>query len=180
MKTRSLHEIYESSTPNSFSLFALFSQIDDTLTFEEAVEEEVWAQAMDEEIECIEKNQTWELVDVPKDKDVFSVKWIYKTRQDADGNVQKHKERMVARGFTQQPDIDFNETFTTVACMDTVITVLSIATQNKLLVYQMDVKSAFLNGYIDKEVDVEQPQGYEVPGKEHKVYILKKALYGLK
>ena len=66
---------------------------------------------MDEEIECIEKNQTWELVDVPKDKDVISVKWIYKTEQDADGNVQKHKARMVARGFTQQPGIDFNETF---------------------------------------------------------------------
>ena len=55
---------------------------------------------MDEEIECIEKNQTWELVLVPKDKDVISVKWIYKTKQDVDGNVQKHKSRMVARGFT--------------------------------------------------------------------------------
>ena len=74
VKTRILREIYESSTPNSFSFFALFSQIDDPLTFEEAIEEDVWAQAMDEEIECIEKNQTWELVNVPKDKDVVSVK----------------------------------------------------------------------------------------------------------
>ena len=88
VKTRSLCEIYEYGTPNSFSIFALFSQIDDPLTFEEVVEEDVWAQAMDEEIECIEKNQTWELVDVPKDKDVISFKWIYKTNQDADGNVQ--------------------------------------------------------------------------------------------
>ena len=87
MKTRSLHEIYESGTPNSFSLFALFSQIDDPLTFQEALEEEVWAQAMDEEIECIEKNQTWELVDAPKYKDIVNVKWIYKTKQDVDGNV---------------------------------------------------------------------------------------------
>ena len=68
--------------------------------FEEAVEEEVWAQAMDEEIECIEKNQTWELVDVPKDKDVISVKWIYKTKQDVDGNVQKHKEKISKRVHT--------------------------------------------------------------------------------
>ena len=111
MKTRSLREIYEVGTPNSFSLFALFSQIDDPLTFEKCVEEPVWAQAMDKEIKCIEKNQTWELVDVPKDKDVINVKWIYKTKKDADGNVQKHKARMVARGFTQQPNIDFNETF---------------------------------------------------------------------
>ena len=145
MKTRSLCEIYEAGTPNSFSLFALFSLIY-ALTFEEVVDEEVWAQAMDEEIECIEKNQTWELVDVPKDKDVISVKWIYKTKQDADGNVQKHKARMVARGFTQQPGIDFNETFAPIACMDTIRTVLAIAAQNKWLVYRMDVKSTFLDG----------------------------------
>ena len=69
------------------------------LTFKEAIKDEVWAQAMDEEIKCIEKNQTWELVDVPKDKDVIIIKWIYKTKQDVDGNVQKHKERMVTREF---------------------------------------------------------------------------------
>ena len=107
---------------------------------------------MDEEIECIEKNHTWELVDVPKDKDVMCVKWIYKTKQDVDGNVQKHKARMVARGFTQQPSIDFNETF---ACMDTVITILVIATQNKWPVHQIDVKSTFLNGYLEEEIYVE-------------------------
>ena len=86
---------------------------------------------MDEEIECIEKNQTWELVDVPKNKYVINFKWIYKTKQDANGNVQKHKERMVATGFTQQPGIDFNETFALVACIGTSTTVLTITTQNK-------------------------------------------------
>ena len=80
IKTRSLREIYEAGTMNSFSLFVLFSQINDPLTFEEVVKDKVWEQAMDEEIECIEKNQTWEMVDVPKDKDVISVKWIYKTK----------------------------------------------------------------------------------------------------
>ena len=87
---------------------------------------------------------------------------------------------MVARGFTQQPDIDFNETFAQVTCMDTIRTILAIAAQNKWPVYKMDVKSAFLNGYIDEEVYVEQPQGYEVPRQEHKVYKMKKELYGLK
>ena len=125
---------------------------------------------MDEEIECIEKNYTWELVDVPKYKDVISVKWIYKTKQDVDGNVQKHKARMVARGFTQQLSIDFNEMFAPIACMDTVRTVLAIAAQNKWPVHQMDVKSAFLNGYLEEELYVEQPQGYEVPRQELKVY----------
>ena len=98
VKTRSLREIYEVGKPNSFSVFALFSQIDDPLTLEEVVEDEVWAQAMTGDLKCIEKNKTF--VDVQKYKDVINVKWIYKTKQDADGNLQKHKERMVARGFT--------------------------------------------------------------------------------
>ena len=88
--------------------------------------------------------------------------------------------RMVARGFTQQPGIDFNEMFAPVARMDTIKTVLAIAAQIKCHVYQMDVKSAFLNGYLDEEAYVEQPQGYEVPGQEQKVYRMKKALYRLK
>ena len=131
------------------------------------------AHTMDEE--CIENNLTWEMVDVPKDKDVINVKWIYKTKQDVDGNVQKHKERMVAIGFTQKPAIDFNETFAPVAHMDTVRTILAISALNK-----WHVKSAFLNGYLEDEVYVEHPQGYEVPGQEHKVYRLKKELYSLK
>ena len=120
------------------------------------------------------------MVDVSKNKYVINVKWIYKTKKDVDGNVQNHKETMVARGFTKQPGIDFNETFAPAACMDTIKTILAIAAQNKWLVYQMDVKSTFLNCYLNEEVYVEQPQVYEVPGQEHKAYGLKKALYGFK
>ena len=120
------------------------------------------------------------MVDVPKYKDVISVKWIYNTKKYADGNVQKHKEKMVARGFTQQPNIEFTETFAPVACMDTIKTILAIVSQKKWHVYQMDVKSTFLKGYLEEEVYVEQPKGYEVPGQEHRVCRLKKTLYGLK
>jgi hypothetical protein len=134
-KTRIMCDIYNEDATNSFSGFVVFSQIDDPLTFEEAVKDDVWAQAMDEEIRCIENNQTWKFVDVPANKVVISVKWIYKTKQDVEGNVQKHKERLVARCFTQQPGIDFNETFAPVACMDTVRTVLAIAMQYKWPVY---------------------------------------------
>jgi len=98
---------------------------------------------MDEEIRCIVSNQTWKLVDVPKDKDVIIVKWIYKTKQDEDGNVQKNKARLVARGFTKHLGIDFKETFAQVVCMDTVRTVLTIIAQYKWLVFHMDVKSTF-------------------------------------
>ena len=80
---------------------------------------------------------------------------------------------MVARGFKQQADIEFNETFAPVACMDTIKTVLAIVSHKKWHVYQMDVKSTFLNGYMEEEVYVEQPQGYEFLGQEHKVYRMK-------
>ena len=130
-----MHDIYNEGTTNSFSFFALFSQIVDPLTFEEAVKDDVWAQAMDEEIRCIENNQTWKLVNVPKDKDVISVKWIYKTKKDAKGKVQKKKVRLVARGFTQQPGIDYNETFAPVARVETVRTVLAIVVQYKWPIY---------------------------------------------
>ena len=105
---------------------------------------------MDDEMRCIESNQTWKLVYVPDDKDVISVKWIYKTKKDAEGKVQKYKERLVARDFTQQPGIDYNETFAPVALMDIVRTVLAIVAQYKWLVYQMDVKSTFLNGNLEE------------------------------
>jgi hypothetical protein len=130
-KTRSIHNIYNEDATNSFLVFYLFSKIDDPLTFEGAAKHDVWAQAMDEEIICIKNNQTWNLVDVPAEKDVISVKWIYKTKKDAKGNVQKYKERLVARGFTQQIGIDFNETFAPVARMDTITTMLVIFTQYK-------------------------------------------------
>ena len=107
---------------------------------------------------------------VTKDKDAISVKWIYKTKQDDNGNVQ----RLVARGFTQQPIIEFKETFTLVAQMDTTKTILSIVVHNKWHVYQVDVKYAFLNVYMEKELYVKQPRGYEVSGQEHKVYRLQK------
>ena len=94
--------------------------------------------------------------------------------------MKNHNAIMVAIGFTQQPGIDFNKMFAPVSRMDTVRIVLAIAAENKSHVHQMVVKSIFLNGYLEDEVYVEQPQGYEVPGQEHKVYRLKKALYGLK
>jgi hypothetical protein len=106
-KTRNLCDIYNVDTTNSFSIFSLFSKIDDPVTFEEVVKDDVRAQDIYEEIRSIEKNYTWKLVDVTKDKDVISVKWIYKTKQDVDTNVQKHKQRLVAIGFAQQPRIDF-------------------------------------------------------------------------
>lgn len=135
---------------------------------------------MDQEIKMIEKNDTWELTDKPANKDIIALKWVYKIKYNEDGSIQKYKVRLVAKGYSQQPGIDFNETFAPPVRMETIRTVLAIAVQLKLPVYQLDVKSAFLNGELEEEVYVEQPQGYIIKGMEEKVCHLHKALYGLK
>ena len=135
---------------------------------------------MDEEMDSIEKNDTWDLVDLPNDKNLIGVKWAYKTKVNEKGEIDRFKARLVAKGFSQQPGIDFGETFSPVARLDTVRAVIATTAQNKWKVYQMDVKSAFLNGILEEEIYVQQPLGYEFEGKEDKVYRLKKTLYGLK
>jgi hypothetical protein len=135
---------------------------------------------MNEKIQSIDKNQSWDLVELPKGKDVIGVKWVYKTKYNANGKVEKHKARLVAKSFTHHHGIDYNETFAPLERLDTIRMVLSIAVQNNWKVYQMNVKSTFLNGILEEEVYIKQPPGYEVLGEEHKVYKLKKALYGLK
>ncbi|CAL2254987.1 unnamed protein product [Prunus armeniaca] len=135
---------------------------------------------MEEEIKTIEKNKTWKLVDRPKDKEIIGVKWVYKTKFNPDGSIQKHKARLVAKGYSQQPGIDFNETFAPVARLDTIRALVALAVQKKWKIYQLDVKSAFLNGELEEEIYVEQPQGFIEQGGENKALKLKKALHGLK
>ncbi|KAI5344202.1 hypothetical protein L3X38_012079 [Prunus dulcis] len=149
-------------------------------SFEEAAKDDSWKKAMEDEITMIEKNNTWELVDRPFDKPIIGVKWVYKTKLNLDGSVQKNKARLVAKGYSQKPGIDFNETFAPVARLDTVRTLVAVAAQRNWRLFQLDVKSAFLNGVLNEEVYVDQPSGFVIQGSEDKVYKLKKALYGLK
>jgi Reverse transcriptase (RNA-dependent DNA polymerase) len=149
-------------------------------SFEQAVQEEVWRNAMEDEIKMIEKNETWKLVEKPNEKDVVGLKWIYKTKTNLDGSMQKCKARLVAKGYSQQPGIDYQETFALVARHEIIRMLISLAAHKGWKMFQLDVKSAFLNGVLKEEVYVVQPQGFEVEGEEEKVYKLKKVLYGLK
>jgi len=128
--------------------------------FEEAVKEEKWVHEMNKEIDAIERNNTWELVDIPTSKTNIGFKWVYKTKFNEKGKLDKNKERLVAKGFAQQPGIEYGETFFPVACLDIVIAILLVANQNKWLLYQMDVKSTFLNGILEEDVYVDQPPGF--------------------
>jgi hypothetical protein len=117
-------------------------------SFKEATKEPHWVKSMNQEIESNEKNKTWDLVDLPRHKISIGVKWFYKTKLSEKGQIEKHKERLVSKGFSQQPDIDYGETFSPVARLESVRTLLSIAAQHKWKVYQMDANSTFLNGVI--------------------------------
>ena len=133
---------------------------------------------MKEELKMIEKNETWILVDRPTHKKVIGVKWIFKLKLNTDGSTNKHKARLVAKGYSQEPGTDFTETFATMSRLDTIKLLLALAAQCGRFIYQLDVKSAFLNGVLNEETYVEQPDGFE--SDANKVYLLKKALYGLK
>ena len=159
--------------------FAFFSEGDPT-EFEEAACEGKWQKAMQEEINSIEKNNTWELVDRPEGHKPIGVKWVYKTKVNEDGKVQKYKARLVAKGYKQKAGIDYDEVFAPVARQETITLVLFLAAQNSWLVHQLDVKSAFLHGDLQEELYIEQPPGFIRENHEDKVYKLKKALYGLK
>jgi len=139
-----------------------------------------WCVASDEKIKSLEENKTWELIDVPNGREIVGLKWIYKILCKSDGTIQKYKARLVAKGYMQHEGIDFDKTFAPVARFDTIRTVLAISAHKKWNIYQFDVKSAFLNGVLDEEVFVYQPQGYEVEGEEMKVYRLAKVINGLK
>lgn len=160
--------------------FAFFAESKDPVYFEEAVRSENWRQAMDSEISSIEKNGTWLLTDLPKGAKSIGVKWVYKTKLNQHGDIEKYKARLVAKGYTQEHGIDYEEVYAPVARMDTVRMILALAAQRGWNVYQLDVKSAFLQGELTEEVYVEQPKGYELEDAESKVYKLRKALYGLK
>lgn len=123
--------------------------------FEDAIKEEHWINAMNDEIESIEENDTWELVDLPKNKEFIGVKWVYKTKYKENGEIDKYKARLVGKGFAQEYGVDYNETFAPIARLDTVRMVQVIVAQNNWSVYQMDVKSTFLNGYLEEEVYVQ-------------------------
>jgi hypothetical protein len=148
--------------------------------FAEASNDQHWVNAMEEELNQIEKNQTWELVPRPKDKNVIGTKWVFRNKLNEDGKVVRNKERLVCKGYAQVEGIDFEETFAPVARLEAIRMFLAFASFKNFKVYQMDVKSTFLNGYLEEEVYIEQPEGFLLSENEDYVCRLKKALYGLK
>ncbi|GKB43060.1 retrovirus-related pol polyprotein from transposon TNT 1-94 [Tanacetum coccineum] len=149
-------------------------------TYKEALTHSCWIEAMQEELNEFERLEVWELVPPPDKVMVITLKWIYKVKLDELGGILKNKARLVARGYRQEEGIDFEESFAPVARLEAVRIFLAFAAHMNMTVYQMDVKTAFLNGILREEVYVSQPDGFVDPDKPNHVYRLKKALYGLK
>ena len=135
---------------------------------------------MNVELDQIEKNNTWELVPRPTDKKVIGSKWVFKNKLNEQGQIVRNKARLVCKGYAQVEGQDFDENFSLVARMEAIRMFLAYACHKQFKVYQMDIKSAFLNGNLEEEVYMEQPEGFSVIGKPVYVCKLKKALYGLK
>lgn len=160
---------------------AMLAEVEEPTSYEGAIKSQhrkQWLNAMEEEIRILEKTSTWSLVDLPPGRKAVSNRWVYRVKRNADGRINRFKSRLVARGYSQKRGIDYGETFSPVARFDTIRTMLSVAANEGLELGQFDVKSAFLNGVLEEEIFMEQPEGFR--DSTERVCRLHKSLYGLK
>ena len=159
------------------------SVTDEPKTVKEALsgpKSEEWNKAMLSEMKSLNDNEVWELVKLPEGRKAIGCKWIFKTKVDGDGNIERYKARLVAQGFTQKFGVDYDQTFSPVVSFESVRSIIAIAAKNGLKLHQMDVKTAFLNGELKEEIFLKQPEGFVVKGHEDYVCKLKRSIYGLK
>ncbi|CAH9096206.1 unnamed protein product [Cuscuta epithymum] len=171
------------STRFSANEYVLLTDGGEPECYAEAMEDEhkrEWVEAMKDEMNSLHENNTFELVKLPKGKRALKNKWVYKVKTEEHTSQPRYKARLVVKGFSQRKGIDFDEIFSPVVKMGSIRVVLGLAASLDLEVEQMDVKTAFLHGDLDKEIYMEQPEGFQVKGKEGYVCRLQKSLYGLK
>ncbi|GKA16429.1 retrovirus-related pol polyprotein from transposon TNT 1-94 [Tanacetum coccineum] len=146
----------------------------------EAMADQAWIEVMQEELHQFGRLKVRELVDKPFGKSVINLKWLWNNKKDEDNTVIHNKARLVAKGYKQEEGIDFEESFALVARLETIWIFVAYATHKSVPIYQMDVKTDFLNGPLKEEVYVSQPDGFVVHDHLEKIYRVRKALYGLK
>ncbi|CAI7928130.1 unnamed protein product [Closterium sp. NIES-54] len=160
--------------------FAFFSPVEmpgEPATLKESSDAEEWKKAMESELKSIEENGTWELVELPEGRKAITSKWLFKIKSDADGKIERYKSRLVAKGYQQKEKVDYKELFAPVVKPTTLRTLLAGAAIKGWVVKQMDVTTAFLNGVLEEEIFMAQPEGFD--DGSGRVLRLKKALYGL-
>jgi hypothetical protein len=156
---------------------------DDSRTIREVVDSEdgkLWKKAMDEEMECLDKNESWDLLEFPTRRNHIGNKWVFKKKANAKGKVEKYKARLVEKGYSQIEGIDFCENFSLVVKLTSIRFLLYVIVAFDFEVENMDVKKSFLHGDLEEEIYMKQPEGFVVKGKKELVCKLKKSLYDLK
>jgi hypothetical protein len=155
----------------------------DSESFSQAMsckESELWYDAMKEEMNSIKSNEVWDLVELPNGAKAIGCKWVFKTKKDSLGNIERYKARLVAKGFTHKKGIDYTETFSPVSKKDSLHVIMALVAHFDLELQQMDVKMTFLNRDLEEEVYMKQPKGFPSSDGEQLVCKLKKSLYNLK
>ena len=147
---------------------------------EEALGDPKWTQAIKDEMEALMKNKTWNLVPLPEGKKTVGCKWVFSIKHKADGSIERYKARLVAKGYTQTYGINYQDTFSPVAKLNTVRVLISLVANLNWPLHQFDVKNAFLHGGLEEEVYMDIPPGYSVTTGTNEVCKLQRALYGLK
>ena len=159
-------------------LHSAYSDFSEPRSVRSALNSPHWYAVMKEEPSALHHNDTWDLVPRDPEMNVVGLKWVFKTKLKADGSVERFKARLVAKGYNQLEGIDFDETFSPVIKPTTIRLVLALAVMNKWSVRQLDVKNAFLHGYLKERVFMEQPPGFVSTDHPEYVCRLKRALYG--
>lgn len=149
-------------------------------TLDEALADENWKKAMNEEYMALKRNKTWHLVPPQQGKNLIDCKWVFRIKRKSDGTIDRYKARLVAKGFKQRYGIDYEDTFSPVVKAATFRLVLSIGVSRGWSLRQLDVQNAFLHGVLEEEVYMKQPLGFESKTAPLHVCRLDKALYGLK
>lgn len=168
--------------PSRFADYEVNSifQYTEPRSYKEAIqclEKDKWIEAMNEEIKCLNDNNTWNLVNLPESKHAVGSKWVFKRKLNENNQVVSYKARLVAQGFSQKFGTDYDEVFAPVIRPSTFRLLLAVSAKRKYIVKQFDIKSAFLNGELQEEIYLKQPPGFQI---NNQVYRLKKSLYGLK
>ncbi|GJT63232.1 ribonuclease H-like domain-containing protein [Tanacetum coccineum] len=148
--------------------------------YEHAIFDNNWIDAMNSEIEALNKNHTWIITDLPPNRKPIKCKWIYKIKYKSNRDIERYKAKLVAKGLSQREGIDFDETFSHVVKMTTVRCVIALSVENKWLLFQLDVNNAFLDGDFDEEIYMTIPYGFSDKDNKGKVCKLVKSFYGLK
>ena len=155
----------------------------DPISYNEALKDvnvQEWLNAMNREMEAMYSNSVWTLVEAPKRVKSIRCKWIYTRKKGSDRKVETFKTRLVVKGYTQKEGIDYKEIFLSVAMLKSIRILLVIAAKLDYEIWQMDVKTAFLNGNLEENIYMRQPEGFIAKGQKHMVSKLQRSIYGLK